>query len=286
MVAATGIAPHTDVGAELAVVAERVKRSTVQIIVRGRGAGAGVIWKTEGLIVTNAHVCSEGRARVALADGRSFDAEVVACDPRRDLALLRAEAADLPAAEIAASNGLRVGELVLAIGSPWGVGNALATGIVHSTGGRWVRADIRLAPGNSGGPLANARGEVIGVNSMIAGGLGLAVPSDAVRRFVRGEAHPRLGVQLQPVVIESPGERLTGLMVLFVEPGSRADSVGLVTGDVIMGLDGRHYSSAVHLLDRLGELDPLRPAVLEIVRAGKRASVDLPPLPAGRRAAA
>ena len=286
MEAATGMAQHPDVGAELAVVAERVKRSTVQISVRGRGGGAGVIWKADGLIVTNAHVCSEGRARVALADGVSLDAEVAACDPRSDLALLRAEAADLPAASIGTSDGLRVGEIVLAIGSPWGVTNALATGIVHSTGGRWVRADIRLAPGNSGGPLANARGEVVGVNSMIAGGLGLAVPSAAVERFLRGEARPRLGVRLQPVVVESTGEGVAGLMIVFVEPESRADAVGLGTGDVILGIDGRQFSTVERLLSRLGELDPLRRAVLDILRAGKRGSVELPPLPDSRRAAA
>jgi serine protease Do len=286
MQATMGIAASPEIGAELARVADQVKRSTVQLGVRGRGVGAGVIWRREGIIVTNAHVCSEGRARVSLTEGATLDAEVTACDPRSDLALLRAEAADLPAATIGAADALRVGELVLAIGSPLGVTNALAAGIVHAIGGRWIRADIRLFPGNSGGPLANARGEVIGVNSMIAGGLGLAVPAGTVERFLRGESRPRLGVRLQPVVVAAGGVRAAGLMIVVVEPGSRAESVELVTGDVILGVDGQLFSSPADLLGRIGELDPLLATVLEIVRAGRRLAVEMPPFLDGRREAA
>jgi serine protease Do len=286
MSATIGLLTGPAIGAELAQVAERVKRSTVQLSVGSRGGGAGVIWQGDGIIVTNAHVCSRGRARVSLADGATLDAEVTACDPRRDLAVLQADATGLAAAAIGAADALRVGEIVFAIGSPWGIANALAAGIVHATGGRWVRADIRLAPGNSGGPLANARGEVVGVNSMIAGGLGLAVPSAAVERLLRGESRPRLGVRLRPVTVTSAGARAVGFMIVLVEAGSRAESVGLGPGDVIVGLGGRLFASAAELLGVLEEIEASVLAVLEIVRAGKRVTVEMPPLTDGRRAAA
>jgi serine protease Do len=174
-------------------VAERLRRSTVQVSAGGRGAGSGVIWAADGLIVTNAHVVRSDRPRVELWDGREFEAEVAASDTRRDLASIRIAAGGLPAATAGDSSALRPGELVLAVGNPFGFIGALTTGVVHALGplrglGRqtWVQAAVRLAPGNSGGPLADASGRVIGLNTMIAaGGLALAVPSNAVADFLR-----------------------------------------------------------------------------------------------------
>jgi serine protease Do len=177
--------------------AARLRRATVQVRGRGPGGGSGVIWQPDGLIITNAHVARGPRASIELADGRTFTATVTARDERRDLAALTVDATDLPAATIGDSDALRVGSLVLAVGNPLGLTGALTTGVVHAAatadgphGHDWVRADVRLAPGNSGGPLANAAGHVIGINSMIAGGLALAVPSNAVTRFLRGAAEP------------------------------------------------------------------------------------------------
>ena len=175
-------------------VAEQLRQSTVQVRGRrGPGGGSGVIWQPDGVIITNAHVVRGAEAIVTLADGRTFDAAVTARDDERDLAALKTEAADLPAAPIGDSDGLRVGELVLAVGNPLGLTGAVTAGVVHAIGGGegprqrgWVQADVRLAPGNSGGPLADAQGRVIGINSMIAGGLALAVPSNAVARFLAG----------------------------------------------------------------------------------------------------
>jgi serine protease Do len=174
-------------------VGEKLRRSTVQVFDGRRGAGSGVIWRADGWIVTNAHVVRGSTARIRLADGAAFDAEVIARASERDLAALYvAAASDLPAAEIGASTAVRVGEIVLAAGSPFGVRGAVSAGVLHAVGAvprvgkqRWLQADLELAPGNSGGPLADASGRVIGINSMIAMGLGLAIPSHEVGQFLR-----------------------------------------------------------------------------------------------------
>lgn len=168
---------------ELATVAAALSRSTVQVRTSRSGSGSGVIWHS-GLIITNAHVILGPRATVELSDGRVFDAVCIRRDPERDLAALTVAAVDLPVATIGDSDAVRVGELVLAVGNPLGLVNALTTGIIHAIGSnRWVQADVRLAPGNSGGPLADVQGRVIGINTVIVGGLALAVPSNVVKRF-------------------------------------------------------------------------------------------------------
>lgn len=169
--------------------AARLGRVTAEVRVRGRGGaggavGAGVVWHPDGLILTNAHVAA-GDVTVVLADGGARRARLVARDVRRDLAALVVDATDLPAARIGDSGALRVGELVLAVGNPLGVVRALSAGLVHAVGPRAIHADLRLAPGNSGGPLADAQGHVVGLNAMIVGGLAVAVPSREARQFVR-----------------------------------------------------------------------------------------------------
>lgn len=220
-------------------IAERLRRSTVQVFSHGRrGSGSGVVWKPDGLIVTNAHVARQPETEVELWDGRRFEARVAAHDARRDLAALRIAArsfnSDLPAATRGDSGALRPGELVIAVGSPLGFSGALSTGVVHSIGalpgmGRqdWVRADVQLAPGNSGGPLANARGEVIGINTAIVNGLGVAVPSNAVADFLERGASPSLGVTLRPVSF--------GLLIQEVDPNGPAAAASLRAGDVLVG---------------------------------------------------
>jgi serine protease Do len=175
----------------LGEIAEQLRRSTVLIHAGSRGSGSGVIWSSEGTIVTNAHVVHGSNVCVQLWDGREFDSAVTARDPRRDLAALRIGASSLPAACPRDSSQLRAGELAIAIGNPLGFVGALTTGVIHAIGPvralgsqTWVQASVRLAPGNSGGPLADARGQVIGVNTMGAGRLALAIPSNAVRDFL------------------------------------------------------------------------------------------------------
>jgi serine protease Do len=179
-----------DLEAALADVADRLRRVTVQVRAGSRSAGAGVVWLRQGLVVTNAHVATGATAEVVLPDGRALDARLLARDPRRDLAAFVLPAGDRAAAIRVDARGLRPGELVVAVGHPLGVAYAAALGIVHRApnGGRgpgaWLQADIRLAPGNSGGPLADAAGRIVGINAMIVGGLGFAVPTHVVERFV------------------------------------------------------------------------------------------------------
>ena len=173
----------------LGEVAARLRQVTVHVHAGGRSAGAGVVWLRSGLVVTNAHVATAAGADVVLPDGRAVRARLIARDPRRDLAALAVPAEEQPALRVDA-RGLRPGEIVVAVGHPLGVAYAAALGIVHRAPsgergpGGWLQADIRLAPGNSGGPLADAWGRVVGINAMIVGGLGIAVPTHVVERFV------------------------------------------------------------------------------------------------------
>lgn len=181
-------------GEELERVAGRLRLVTAHLRTRSRGGrevgnGAGVVWRSDGLIVTNAHVARGSSVRVELADGRDWEGRVMARDERRDLALVRVDGDILPAAEPADPSALRSGQLVLAVGSPLGIVGALAVGVLHSVprpaSDPWVRADVRLLPGNSGGPLADTSGRVIGINSMVVNGLGYAVSVTSVEHFVR-----------------------------------------------------------------------------------------------------
>jgi serine protease Do len=226
-------------------VAESLRRSTVQVQqTRGReqGGGSGIIWSGDGLIITNAHVAHGSHAKVSLWDGSAYEASVLNRDARRDLASLKIHASGLPAATPGNSSALRVGELVIAVGNPFGFIGALTTGVVHSLPGRqrWVAADVRLAPGNSGGPLADAQGRVIGINTMIARGLALAVPSNAVARFLKGESGPSLGVTLQPVPLR---DGAFGFLLLKVDPGSAAETASLMIGDLLIGAAAKPFAS-------------------------------------------
>lgn len=238
--------------------AERLRRSTVHIGSGGRGHGSGIIIKSDGIVVTNAHVAQFGRLGVTLWDGRSFAAEIISRDLRRDLAILRLPAAGLPAAPLGDSNQLRAGELVIAIGNPLGFMGALTAGIVHAVGPlpglgprRWVQAGVRLAPGNSGGPLADASGNVVGVNTMVAGRLGLAVPSNDVTRLLNGKQSYPLGVTLRPIRVTPEGRELLGLMILELAPAGAADRASLLPGDILIGADGRFFSALEDLEDAL-----------------------------------
>ncbi len=269
-------------------VAERLRRSTVEVHLRGvPGGGSGIVASADGRIVTNAHV-ARGKVTVRLWDGREFPAELIARDPRRDLASLQIDAPDLHAATFGDSGALRAGELVMAIGNPLGFAGALTTGVVHAVApvsgfGRqsWVLADVRLAPGNSGGPLADAQGRVIGVNTMIVHGLGAAVPANAVTAFLRrGRSGYALGVTVQAARLE---DGRFGLVVLKVEPGSPAEGAPLRTGDILIAANGKLFSDTDDLytaledaggLIRLHFLRGSRTAVREVhIRLGAEQAV-------------
>ena len=172
----------------LARIVDRLQQVTVEVYSPG-GGGAGILWAPD-LVVTNAHVARASYVRVGLADDRQVEAHLVSVDRRADLALLRMPRAGVAPAALADSDALRVGALVVALGHPLGLRRTLTAGVVHAFapslpgGRRWIHADLRLAPGNSGGPLADTAGQVVGINTMIAGDLALAIPINDVRRFV------------------------------------------------------------------------------------------------------
>ena len=169
---------------DLAALATELRASTVRVHDGERGSGSGVVWSAHGLIVTNAHVVRGRFAEIEYEDGRRERAVVLRRDDARDLAVVRVRSGGLRPVSIRDSRTLLPGELVVAVGNPHGLVGALAAGVVQRRNPRWVVADVRLAPGNSGGPLADGSGRVIGINSMIARGLAFAVPAEAVRDFL------------------------------------------------------------------------------------------------------
>ena len=280
---------------------EDVQRSVVQVRSSGRGIGAGVIWPGDGLVLTNHHVISgrrrRGNIRIALHDGQMLDAEVVKSGRNLDLALLRLEGdyGDLPAAPVGDSEALRVGELVYAIGHPWGSVGAVSAGIVGGIGelrcpdrgssARYVRSDVALAPGNSGGPLLNARGEVVAINAMIFGPMALSIPSNAAEAWVAGERRPRLGIWVLPVELPAFLRReagTAGLVIAGVETGGAADRAGLLVGDVLLAIAGKPLGEAETLLGavaRAGDVVSLR-----VMRGGKIMAMEVRLEESGRAA--
>lgn len=196
---------------ELTAAYQSARNSLVVVQNGQRGAGAGVVWRSGGIVVTNYHVIQRGRPRISLLDGGEYSTRVIAKARQFDLALLKidypeSQAPALSVALVADSNNLRVGQIALALGHPWGQVGSVSAGIITSLGRvplRWrrgsievIRTDAGLAPGNSGGPLVDARGAVIGINTMIVGGdLGVAIPSHVVNEFV----DQALGQDILPV---------------------------------------------------------------------------------------
>lgn len=227
-------------------VAEALRRQTVRINVgRGRSGGSGVVIGPER-VITNAHVVQGEPLALEAWDDKELPASCLRLDRHRDLALLSAPRLEAEPACLGDSDRLRSGAPVFAVGNPLGFVGAVSSGMVHAIGPwgglAWIQADVRLAPGSSGGPLADFRGQVVGINTMIvSGGLAMAIPSQAVQSFLmRAKGGRSLGVVVRPV--ESEAGKL-GIMILEISANSPAAAASLLPGDILAGADGRLFRS-------------------------------------------
>lgn len=280
---------------------------------RGAGFGSGFIVSPDGYILTNAHVVDgASEIRVDLENRRQYEAELVGSDPTTDVALIKIEATDLPAVTMGDSDELAVGEWVLAIGSPFGLEHTATQGIVSALSRSlpndnyvpFIQTDVAVNPGNSGGPLFNTDGEVVGINSQIYSrsggyqGLSFAIPINtamAISEQLRTQGFATrgwLGVTIQDVdqaLAESFGlDRPEGALVAAVSDGSPADKAGLETGDIVVSLDGTEvpYSNALPPL--VGAVVPGTAVELGVLREGERQTIEvtIEPLEEERRASA
>jgi serine protease Do len=334
---------------DVASLAEHVRERIVEVHAGDRGIGSGTIWhvapadtngEADAIIITNAHVVRATRGatiNVRLADKRQLAATLVAIDPGRDLASLKVHASGLQPLEIGDSQALRVGELVLAVGNPFGRVGAITAGVVEARApidpevevepvepakpsdgqqastpkaeetprpenerrpgqGRGprpqielIQADITLYPGNSGGPLVDARGRVVGINAMIGGGLAFAIPSRVVQHFLEEVQQITQRVTLGVQVLTTPLNPLlrqtlsltqeTAALIIAVEEGSVAEATGLLVGDLLLAVDGHAIQDAQHLPRILSRSGAARgeQATLLIVRGGERLELTFQP---------
>ena len=269
--------------------APRQNRSDEQT--QPRGVGSGFILSADGFIMTNAHVVDGAdQVMVTLTDKREFKARIVGADKRTDVALVKIEATGLPAVKVGDVGRLRVGEWVMAIGSPFGLENTVTAGIVSAkqrdTGDYlpFIQTDVAINPGNSGGPLINMRGEVVGINSQIYSrsggfmGISFAIPMDeamrvsdqlrATGRVTRG----RIGVQIAAVtkeIAESIGlDKSQGVLVRGVEEGSPAEKAGIEAGDIITRFDGKTIEKPADLPRAVGNTKPGSQVDISVFRRG------------------
>ena len=257
--------------------------------------GSGFIISNDGIILTNAHVVDQANeVTVRLNDKREFKAKILGTDKRTDVAVLKIEAKDLPTAPLGDPDRLKVGEWVLAIGSPFGFDSTVTAGIVSAKGRSlpdetyvpFIQTDVAVNPGNSGGPLFNLKGEVIGINSQIYSrsggymGISFAIPIDVAMKVAdqlraNGKvSRGRLGVVIQEVntdLAQSFGlEKPMGALVSGVEKDSPADKSGIKSGDIIIGFNGKPVSSSRELPGMVGQTKPGTPSKVDIWRDNKK----------------
>ncbi len=267
---------------------------------REQGVGSGVIVTQDGYILTNNHVVDNaGKVKVAMDDGREFDAKVVGGDPKSDIAVVKVEATGLPYAQLADSDKIEVGDMVLALGNPFGVGQTVTSGIVSATGRAtlgldyedFIQTDAAINPGNSGGALVDAEGRLIGINTAILSrsggnqGIGFAVPVNLAKnvmeqliqngRVVRGF----MGVNIQDVTAQLAKQfdlkDQKGALVSEVTPKSPAEKAGIQPGDVIVEFNGKTVQDSRHLKLAVGALAPGVEVPVKLNRDGKIKTVEL-----------
>ncbi|MEJ2577315.1 MAG: trypsin-like peptidase domain-containing protein [Gammaproteobacteria bacterium] len=258
--------------------------------------GSGVIVSPQGYVLTNNHVISDAdEIQVLLEDGRRARATVVGADDDTDLAVLRIELDNLPVLPLAAREKLRVGDVVLAIGNPYGVGQTVTLGIISATGRNqlgislyedFIQTDAAINPGNSGGALVNAHGELIGINTAIysrsggSQGIGFAIPVDLATGVMKQiiehgyVARGWLGIEAQdltPALAESFGlGDSRGMLVAGVLRDGPADKAGIEPGDVMLEIDGHRVDNARTAMNLIAQAGPGKPLTVELVRGGER----------------
>ena len=263
--------------------------------------GSGVIVSDKGLILTNDHVvASADEIEVALADGRKLSAKVVGTDPDTDLAVLQVDAKDLPAITFSASDKLNVGDIVLAIGNPFGVGQTVTQGIVSALGRNhlgintyenFIQTDASINPGNSGGALIDADGNLVGVNSAIYSrnggsmGIGFAIPASLARQVMEQIAvsgsvtRGWIGIEAQDITPELAESfklaQVRGSLIAGVLRNSPADVAGIKAGDVLLAINGKEVADSSSMLNLIAVLKPNEKAVLKIARAEKEINVNV-----------
>lgn len=263
--------------------------------------GSGVIVSAEGLILTNHHVISTADSiEIALADGRKLPATIVGTDPESDLALLKVEAENLPSITFASADKLDVGDVVLAIGNPFGVGQTITQGIVSALGRNhlgintyenFIQTDASINPGNSGGALIDTAGNLVGINSAIYSrnggsmGIGFAIPVSLAKQVMEQIATEGtvtrgwVGVEAQnmtPELAESFSlPTAAGALIAGVIPNSPADHAGLKAGDVLLAINNKEVINSATMLNLIAVLEPNKNARLKIVRAGKQMSINI-----------
>jgi len=270
---------------------------------RAQSLGSGVIVSPDGVILTNNHVVERAEAiRVTLSDGRELDAEIIGTDSKSDLAVVRltGDVGALVPLPFGDSDAMRLGEIVLAIGNPFGVGQTVTMGIVSAKGRSrvgivdyedFIQTDAAINPGNSGGALVNLRGELIGINTAILSrsggyqGVGFAIPTDMARPIMEsllrdGEvARGWLGVMIQDVdrdLAEGLGlDSADGILISDVTPDSPAAEAGLERGDVLVSLDGQPISSTPRFRNLIAARGPGASVTLEVLRDGRSRSVQI-----------
>ena len=265
-----------------------------------RGLGSGFIVSADGIIITNAHVVADAtEITVKLTDRREFDAKVLGVDKRTDIAVLKIDAKNLPAVKIGHASDLKVGEWVAAIGSPFGFENTITSGIVSAKARAlpdenyvpFIQTDVAVNPGNSGGPLFNMDGEVVGVNSQIFSrtggymGLSFAIPIDVAMQVkddlvLNGKVtRGRIGVQIQDVnqaLANSFGlPKTQGALISGVEPASPAEKAGLKSGDVVLAVNGKEINQLSELSGAIAATKPGNNARLQVWREGKSRDIDV-----------
>ena len=257
--------------------------------------GSGVILSPQGYIVTNNHVIANADSvLVALRDGREAPADIIGTDPETDLAILKVQLPELPSVSLASSESLRVGDVVLAIGNPFGVGQTVTMGIISATGRNslglntyedFIQTDAAINPGNSGGALIDAYGNLIGINSAIfsksggAQGIGFAIPSNLARQVMQDLIeHQRvirgwIGVEVQeltPRLAESfELKEAQGLVVAGIFRDGPAHLAGLQPGDIMTAIDGTPISSSQTSMNHIATLKPGRTTVIDVRRNGR-----------------